>query len=403
MRKCPVVLVLVLLAAASVAGASHSAKRPAEGAARPYAFHRPLTVGAIRLYQLTLSRARVVACPMHPHCSAYGRQAFERRNPLHAGLSTADRLLRCGHDLDRYEPVAVGNRLAFADPLDMPDETEAVPVPPAPGFTHPALDVSEADARLLGFADALLEDGRPDAALVEYERLLVYFPQSPLRGAARLAVFDCHLDAGRPIDALSWGRALLSTQDLTAPERLAASMRTGLAALRAQRTGEARGLFDAVAASEAEPSVRARARLLSGVALAHEGRWREASDVFASLEEGQPLLQPARELEAVARRAQRAGRKSPRLAAALGIVPGLGYLYSGYRGSALSAFVVNGLFFWATAEAISHDHMGLAATLGTFGSGWYLGSIYGGAVTAKRANLAAERARLDELDVALGD
>jgi putative endonuclease len=51
-------------------------------------------------------------CPMQPRCSSYSETAFQSRGPFLGTLLTGDRLLRCGHDLNRYPRVrtAAGRR-----------------------------------------------------------------------------------------------------------------------------------------------------------------------------------------------------------------------------------------------------------------------------------------------------
>jgi hypothetical protein len=68
-----------------------------------YPFYRPVTSGLMSLYQDFISPARGTSCPMHPHCSEYASQVFGNYNTLQAYVMTADRLLRCGHDNNRYK------------------------------------------------------------------------------------------------------------------------------------------------------------------------------------------------------------------------------------------------------------------------------------------------------------
>ncbi|MCC6751473.1 MAG: membrane protein insertion efficiency factor YidD [Deltaproteobacteria bacterium] len=67
-------------------------------------------MGAIRLYQLTLSRALaklppgVISCKFEPSCSHYGFEAIRAHGPLKGCLLAAWRVMRCssltdgGHD-----------------------------------------------------------------------------------------------------------------------------------------------------------------------------------------------------------------------------------------------------------------------------------------------------------------
>jgi hypothetical protein len=78
--------------------------------------------------------------------------------------------------------------------------------------------------------------------------------------------------------------------------------------------------------------------------------------------------------------------KRPGLAAALGIVPGLGYLYTGHTQTAIASLIVNGVFVGATWQAFREDQDVLGGFLAVFSLSWYAGNIYGAAHSADRAN-----------------
>ena len=89
--------------------------------------------------------------------------------------------------------------------------------------------------------------------------------------------------------------------------------------------------------------------------------------------------------------------KSPTVGGLLGIVPGLGYAYSGEWGNMVRSMLLNGLFGWAMVECAEHDEWGLFAMTTFFELTWYTGSIYGGIDAAHRHN----RDRLDATERAL--
>ena len=78
--------------------------------------------------------------------------------------------------------------------------------------------------------------------------------------------------------------------------------------------------------------------------------------------------------------------KSPTVGGLLGMVPGLGYAYSGEWGNMLRSIFLNGLFGWAMVECSEHDEWGLFAMTTFFEFTWYTGSIYGGIDAAHRHN-----------------
>ena len=122
--------------------------------------------------------------------------------------------------------------------------------------------------------------------------------------------------------------------------------------------------------------------------ISHQGMerpdWKNSADDARAALEGDPNA------EALER--YLAGRdKSPRLGGLLGIVPGLGYAYSGEYGNALRSLLLNGLFGWAMFATAEDDQWALFAVATFFELTWYTGSIYGGIDAAHRHN----RERLD--------
>ena len=85
------------------------------------------------------------------------------------------------------------------------------------------------------------------------------------------------------------------------------------------------------------------------------------------------------------------GDKRPWVGGVLGMVPGLGYAYSGEWGNMVRSMILNGLFIWAMTETAIDDEWALFGVCTFFELTWYTGSIYGGIDAAHRHN----RERLD--------
>jgi len=65
-----------------------------------------ILVGAIRLYQLTLSPWLGRQCRYLPTCSEYGKEAIETHGALKGGWLAAKRIGRCRPGCDHgYDPV----------------------------------------------------------------------------------------------------------------------------------------------------------------------------------------------------------------------------------------------------------------------------------------------------------
>jgi hypothetical protein len=68
------------------------------------------------------------------------------------------------------------------------------------------------------------------------------------------------------------------------------------------------------------------------------------------------------------------------------ILPGTGYLYLGQKQSALTAFLLNGLFIAAAAHFYDHGNLAAGIIFTSFEAGWYFGGIYGAGLEAKYYN-----------------
>ncbi|MBS0626175.1 MAG: tetratricopeptide repeat protein [Verrucomicrobia bacterium] len=68
------------------------------------------------------------------------------------------------------------------------------------------------------------------------------------------------------------------------------------------------------------------------------------------------------------------------------ILPGAGYLYIGQKKSALTAFLLNGLFIAAAYQFFHKGHTAAGIITLSFETGWYFGGIYGAGEEAKYYN-----------------
>lgn len=90
--------------------------------------------------------------------------------------------------------------------------------------------------------------------------------------------------------------------------------------------------------------------------------------------------------------------KSPRLGGFLGLIPGLGYAYSGEYANAFRSLLLNGIFIYGMADTAGRDHWGAFTALTFFEITWYSGSIYGGVDAAHRFNRRQEQLVIDAVE-----
>lgn len=88
--------------------------------------------------------------------------------------------------------------------------------------------------------------------------------------------------------------------------------------------------------------------------------------------------------------------KDPLIAGALSLIPGLGHVYLGQWGIALTSATWNGLFIFAAVSAWLAGDWGVATVLTLMEVGWYAGGVFGAVAGAYRHNRDAVRNWRDE-------
>lgn len=70
----------------------------------------------ILFYQRYISPINQKTCQMYPSCSVYGKNIMNKYG-LSGFFMVADRLNRCGHDLNNYIKIIVKNKIRYYDPV----------------------------------------------------------------------------------------------------------------------------------------------------------------------------------------------------------------------------------------------------------------------------------------------
>lgn len=83
---------------------------------------------------------------------------------------------------------------------------------------------------------------------------------------------------------------------------------------------------------------------------------------------------------------ERGRDKHPWLGGLLGMIPGLGYAYSGEYANAGRSLILNSLFLFGMLRTADDENWGAFAAISFFELTWYSGSIYGGIDAAHRYN-----------------
>ena len=266
----------------------------------------------------------------------------------------------------------------------------------APGLTHAAQVVLDSDKQY-AFARSYVEREEYDRAVQELERLVYFFPEDSRVPEARYTVGWCYLEMKRYERAR---KILWEVHDAYRPKAVAARalFLVGESYRRQGVPKEAAYYFERVMKEYPETRAAEEARYRQGWVHLENGQWQEASGAFSRVGEKSGLREKATALSERSLEGAALPRKSPGAAGVMaGVLPGLGHAYcERYRDAAI-AFLINGVFVWATIEAFERDHDVLGGLLGFLELGFYTGNIYSAVNCAHRYNDRAERNFLQSL------
>ena len=235
------------------------------------------------------------------------------------------------------------------------------------------------------FAEQTMQKGDYLRAVVEFERFLQFFPEDKNVPKAKLLIAQCYMKAK---DYEAARKSLYETLPVYKGTLVGgkALFLMGESYYEQGLYEEAERYFKGVLAADSDPELKNSAAYRLAWIQMHTGKWQEASETFKAVGPGSPLFPSARDLSVKSLGGEFLPYKDPTTAGALSVVPGLGHAYCERYKDGLVAFVLNGLFIWATIEAFHEDQEVLGAILGFVELGFYSGTIYSAVNSAHKYN-----------------
>ncbi|MGE5842736.1 MAG: tetratricopeptide repeat protein [Deltaproteobacteria bacterium] len=235
------------------------------------------------------------------------------------------------------------------------------------------------------FAEQTMNKGEYLRAVVEFERFLQFFPDDKKVPRAKLLIAQCYMKAR---DYESARKTLHETLNLHRGTMTGgkALFLMGESYYEQGLYEEAEHYFKGVLGAHSEPELKNNAAYRLGWVQMKSGKWQEASETFKTVGAGSPLFPSARDLSVKSLGGELLPYKDPTTAGILSAVPGLGHAYCERYKDGLVAFLLNGLFIWATIEAFHEDQEVLGAVLGFIELGFYSGTIYSAVNSAHKHN-----------------
>jgi putative component of membrane protein insertase Oxa1/YidC/SpoIIIJ protein YidD len=376
--------VIVILAGLLCWSGSVVAQAETNGTAEPMMWQN--------IYQATLGKADGDRCPMSPSCSAYAAQAIRKHGWLVGWMMTFDRF---AHEGTEAQQTANGVRyrdgkLKAVDEIEHNDFWWAKNDRETSGDFISAghSDVASRASRLPQQAAASSDDdmrqtGTTLLRIGSSSEASILFIALWNRSKAPADVFFgalALLESNQPAACAALMEALLNTADVDNDAKTIGYFAQGLAFRK-------RGLFDAAAQAFAaardlaqDASVSAIPRAYYVEAKLKADRWTDAAQAIESLDTS-AAKSIRREI------AEDLPWRSPALSGTMSaILPGSGQVYCGRYQEGFWAFVVCGVFAFASYEAFDHDLEWVGAATTLTGLSWYSGNVYGAIGAAHKYN-----------------
>lgn len=337
----------------------------------------------IGLYQRYVSGLKSGRCAMYPSCSNYGLQVFGEYPFFKAMVLTSDRLIRCSHDRHLYcKTFEYGIRSCVDNPDFVSTSPSSLGRLYAGAKRWPNVEWQ--------FIDHLINEGDYNSALLEIRRIEfmnnVCVPQLYTKKLLCMRALGMHEEAIFDYETL---------KDSLAQRNNGICMQAALAYYETDNYKETINKLSLLDA-EGDSTAYYNKYILQGITQSHMGEYANAIQSFEQAAQYNAFTYE-RNIELLH---QLSGQrlKSPTTAKFLSIIPGLGYLYSGHKGSAFTALLVNGALGYATYTSIKSQNYGVAALCGLFTMSFYLGNINGSGRSATRYNESMKRNIITQLE-----
>lgn len=332
----------------------------------------------IGFYQTYISGIRGQTCPMYPSCSRYAAESFRNNNFFQASLSTSDRLVRCSHDYENYSLTLTNDGFKF---LDIPKNSTKYRFSDLVYKREPntfAYGDNVRDESKLKFIKKLINEGYKREAILEINRI------EALEGEITKELF---LNKILVLHALGdYEKAIYEfekSKDLNFLEDPEILLQIALSYNKLENFKTALSYVD-TGLNLGGNSLETNDKFLKfqGVLYAMENDWDSANYSFLEMNDTNQSQTFLNILESKAN----IKYKNPKTALYLSILPGAGYYYNGYKQTALSSFLLNGLLAYATTSNIKNKNTGMAILTGVFNLSFYISNIQGAFRSAKKYN-----------------
>jgi tetratricopeptide (TPR) repeat protein len=260
-----------------------------------------------------------------------------------------------------------------------------------------AATVLEVDADTqFDYAEHLYADERFLLAVIEYQRFIYLFAEDVRVEQAMYRIGMAYYTKNQFQEAIQ--SFLVLIQKFGEGELgIHSYLMIGECYVELGRTGSAITTLQNLIVVTDDPDVRDEANYRIGWIYLQMALWDTGRVYFEKISPENKAKYRMSKLSAELEEMGRISGKNPRLAGALSIIPGLGYVYCERYQDALISLLVNGGLIWAAYEAFDNDLVALGSVITFVEIGFYSGNIYGSVASAHKYNRVRDRRFFDHL------
>ncbi len=319
-------------------------------------------------------------CQMTPSCSKYADLQFSSQPFILAFTNTADRLMRCSHDINNYKIIGSVNEYKL---IDFPtDSLNKLNTPKWQEGNYATANTFETN-ETIEFQDYLINRQFYNEALIEINR---YISSNKDKTPITVYVnyFRCLRSLGNYERIETDFKTILSEYN----------QKQGILKLELAKSWIALNnysksllILKEITESKSENiDIVDEARILASVVYSKNFELEKAKSSIAFIDKKSKYFANAESNLEKINKAFTFKQKKPWIAGTLSIIPGLGYLYAKHPMTAFSALLANSLISYAAYTSFQSGNTGIGILTSMVGLGFYFGNINGAKNSVVRYN-----------------
>ena len=336
----------------------------------------------LSVYQKYVSNIRGGECQMYPSCSNFAMDAFKQQNAIKAFSLTADRLLRCSHDIANYDLTLQNQKFKLIDFVKSEDNAKYITYSENPLYAYS--DTIKDSSKNTKFIKYLVNKGLYQQALLEINRRI-------FNKDLDTDIYEIYTNYIICLRAIDENEKALFDYEVEFPSIVKNSpkilLEVGNTWFGLKNYQQSIVQYQKVFSTETKDTTLIdEAYMLKGISYVKLAQFDSATTSFQKVSpKGLYARNVSRNLEIISK-INTQKYKNPTIGGLLGIIPGAGYLYSAHKQTALSSFIINSLFAYGAYTSFKTNNTGIGILASVIGVAFYLGNIQGSVKSVRRYN-----------------